>query len=475
MSSYTALPLPLNQIAFSVIDLRRTEAWWREGLGFLPAGGSRLLFRGPLISAIQNVPGAAMTCWCLLGRNDWSQIEMFQYESPASKLMPADFQPNDIGYTRCGVWVADLDATLARLAGMGTEPLSAPIGAAGQRRVCVRNPDGVFVELMEEDPLPEQNRLGRQDCPVALRYATMSTPDMAQSLAFLVEGLGMPETDIVLHEDQHEALWGLAGASCKRRVLGGPTLLLEVVEYQQPKGKTWRNGYRVCDQGILNVCFGDPLNRHGVNAMHQRALKAGARQNSRPIHQPIAGCVYVNDPLGFSYEFMWASPGMGHRDYGFTVRAVDQRPQPDNQRISASALISATPEQVFEWVNDNAALTAWSGLGRFTPVCSDSGIERGVGALRNVATPMGTMREQITDWQPNSRVRYRIIDSRLLINHQGEITLTAECGGTRVVWSVRLRSGIPGVGGLLRRVMQGKFDTALRGLQQHAREHSPRR
>ena len=464
--------LPLNQIAFSVIDLRRTEAWWREGLGFLPAGGNRLLLRGPLISAIQNVPGAAMTCWCLLGRNDWSQIEMFQYESPASKLMPADFQPNDIGYTRCGVWVADLDATLARLACMGTAPLTPPLGEKGQRRACVRNPDGVFVELMEEDPLPEQNRIGRQNCPVALRYATLSTPDMAQSLAFLVDGLGMPETDIVLHQDQHESLWGLTGAKCQRKVLGGPTLLLEVVEYQQPKGKAWREGYRICDQGILNICFGDPLNRHGVNAMHQRALKAGARQNSRPIHQPIAGCVYVNDPLGFSYEFMWAAPGIGHREYGFSVLPADKRPQPDNQRILASALVQAAPAAVFQLVNDHAGLSQWSGLGRFTPVAGAA--EQGVGAERNVSTPMGSMREQITHWQPEQCVRYRIIDSRLLVNHRGEITLAPEAGGTLVTWSVRFRSGIPGLGGLLQRVMQGKFDKALQGLQQHVSAGSTR-
>ena len=30
-------PIPFNQIAFVVLDLRRTESWWREGLGFLPA------------------------------------------------------------------------------------------------------------------------------------------------------------------------------------------------------------------------------------------------------------------------------------------------------------------------------------------------------------------------------------------------------------------------------------------------------
>ncbi|MBF7729108.1 SRPBCC family protein [Pseudomonas sp. N040] len=471
MNPNTSLPLPLNQIAFSVIDLRRTEAWWREGLGFLPAGGNRLLFRGPLISAIQNVPGAAMTCWCLLGRNDWSQIEMFQYESPTSKLLPTDFKPNDIGYTRCGVWVADFDSALARLARLDTRPLAPPIGSLGQRRVCVRNPDGVYVELMEADPLPAQNRLGRQDCPVALRYVSMSTPDMARSLAFLVDGLGLAELDTQLHDDAHEALWGLAGAQCTRRVLGGPSLLLEVVEYQQPRGQPWRQGYRVCDQGILNICFGDPLNRHGVNAMHQRALKAGARANSRPIHTLRAGCVYANDPLGFSYEFMWAAPGRGHRNYGFSVLPVNRRPLPDNQRAGSSLVINAPAAELFQLVNDNAALSRWSGLGRFAQIATPSGAACGVGGERSVATPLGTLREQITAWQPGHCVRYRIVGSRLMRNHQGLISLAPETGGTRVTWIIRFRCGIPGLGGLLRRVMQGKLEKALAGLQQYQASH----
>lgn len=37
-------PIPLNQIAFAVLDLRRTDAWWREGLGFLPAGATACCF-----------------------------------------------------------------------------------------------------------------------------------------------------------------------------------------------------------------------------------------------------------------------------------------------------------------------------------------------------------------------------------------------------------------------------------------------
>jgi hypothetical protein len=33
-----ALSPPLNPIAFSVVDLRRTARWFHEGCGLLPAG-----------------------------------------------------------------------------------------------------------------------------------------------------------------------------------------------------------------------------------------------------------------------------------------------------------------------------------------------------------------------------------------------------------------------------------------------------
>lgn len=461
--------LPLNQIAFSVIDLRTTARWWQEGLGFLPAGGSRLLMRGPLMSAIQGVPSAATTCWCLLGRNDWAQVEMFQYESPMSKLMPADFKPNDIGYTRCGFWVADFDRALAKLAKLGTLPLSAPVGPHGARRVCVRNPDGVYVELMEDDPLPEQNQCGRMDCPVAIRTVTMSTPDMGKTVAFLTEGLGMAEVSDQIHADAHEVLWGLAGARCQRKVFkdgsGNATLLLEVVEYESPRGMPRAPDYCISDQGILNICFGDAHDSEGVTAMHDRALAAGATRNCRPIHLPMAGCVYVNDPVGFSYEFMWASPGRGHRDYGFEVTAPEARPAADNRRIECAAYVPAAPEKVFAMLADSEGLSVWAGLGKIEVTRPGFVDAEGVGAERKVHSPVGRLREQIIGFELNRSIRYRIIEGSPFISYFGEISLAAEGKGTRVTWGVRFRSRIPGMGGLFSLAMKRSFSGALKGLQ----------
>src|SRR6266496_2099968 len=159
----------LSQIALSVVDLALTERWFREGFGFLAAGGARLMARGPLPSRIQGLPKVASTLWWLVGRDRSSQLELFQFERPLAKLLPADFRPCDIGYTRIGLWVRDFDATLARMR------------AQGHRRACVRNPDGVYVEIMEDDPLAGKLSVGRDDCPVAIRSVTMLVPDLEQT------------------------------------------------------------------------------------------------------------------------------------------------------------------------------------------------------------------------------------------------------------------------------------------------------
>lgn len=130
-----------------MVDLRLTERWFCEGFGLLPTGGSRALMRGPLAANVQGLPRAASTCWWLLGRNSWFQLELFQFERPMAKLMPADFRPCDVGYARIGIWVEDFDATLKRLAGLGSQPLTAPLGAAAVRPNAIVSADGSVREV----------------------------------------------------------------------------------------------------------------------------------------------------------------------------------------------------------------------------------------------------------------------------------------------------------------------------------------
>ena len=115
----------LCQVAVSVTDLRRTQRWYREVLGLEPAGGTNL-FAGPLASMVQGVPRAASTCWWLVDRQDFFQIELFEFRSPLVRPLPTDWRPCDVGYTTISFSVADLQRTLERAAAAGTRTTRAP-------------------------------------------------------------------------------------------------------------------------------------------------------------------------------------------------------------------------------------------------------------------------------------------------------------------------------------------------------------
>ena len=454
---------PLNQIAFSVVDLRLTERWFREGFGLLPAGGSRALMRGPLAANVQGLPRAASTCWWLLGRNSWFQLELFQFERPMAKLMPADFRPCDIGYTRIGIWVDDYAATLEKLAGLGSQPLTAPQGERGTRRACVRNPDGVYVEIMEDDPLPEFNRHGHVDCPSAIRSVTVSVPLMSDAAAFFETGIGLKPSTVALHTAEHEALWGLAGATTDSRVFDGGEVLIEVVQYLDPVGKPRPDDYRVSDQGILNIAFG-ARRKSDFDAVFRRAETFGAQPNCRPVNLPRTGSVvYVNDPHGFSVEILRTKPGLSDWLFGFEPRPLRKRPDPDTRRIEHRVKINALVDEVWEAITDQDNMAGWIGSDPVT-VRKEGWTQRhGAGSERLMRGPrgVGQIVEQVIATSPRKSLRYRVIEGSPLTSHQGEITLKQLGGKTELHCAIRFRPKVAGTGALLQKVLQAKLRTML--------------
>ncbi len=271
----------LSQIALSVTDLRRAQRWYREVLGLEPAGGTNL-FAGPLASMVQGVPRSASTCWWLVDRQDLFQIELFEFRSPLVRSLPRDWRPCDIGYTTVSFWVADLDATLERAAASGTAPLSDPVGEPGARRACVRDPDGVLIELMEDDPrAPEPRERPRPGLGAVARSVTLSVPDLERSRRFFAGTLGLEPADgLELHGPEHEALWGLEGATRESLLLWADDMLVELVHYTEPEGRPRPPGYRISDQGLLNIAFGF-RRRDEFEAAHS-ALPGGGAERQRP-------------------------------------------------------------------------------------------------------------------------------------------------------------------------------------------------
>ena len=271
----------LCQIALSVTDLRRTQRWYREVLGLEPAGGTNL-FAGPLASMVQGVPRAASTCWWLVDRQDFFQIELFEFRSPLVRPLPADWRPCDIGYTMVSVSVADLERTLERAAAAGTPPLTDPLGRPGARRACVRDPEGVLIELMEDDPrAAEPRERPRPGLEAATRSVTLSVPDLGRSRRLFADVLGLDVAEGAgLHAPEHEALWGLEGAQRDSLELWADDMLVELVQYTDPPGRPWPPGYRISDQGLLNIAFGFRRARRVRGG--PRALPRGGVAPKRP-------------------------------------------------------------------------------------------------------------------------------------------------------------------------------------------------
>jgi short-subunit dehydrogenase/catechol 2,3-dioxygenase-like lactoylglutathione lyase family enzyme len=345
----------LSQIAISATDLRRSQRWYRDVLGLAPAGGTNL-FAGPLASMVQGLPRAASTCWWLVDRQDAFQIELFEFRSPLVRRRPVEWRPCDIGYTMISFWVADLDRAIERATEAGTPPLTEPVGPAGSRRVCVRDPEGVLIELMEDDPrAPQPRERPRPELEAAARSVTLSVPDLEHSGRLFAGVLGLGAVEgVELHSPEHEALWGLDGARRRSLSLWADDALVELVEYTQPRGEPWPPGYRISDQGLLNIAFGFKK-RAEFEEAYRRCREAGLRGNGPPVRLGAWSVVYVNDDQGFSVELLHVEPWYEGR-MGF-------RPRPTP---SLAPFVGRTPARLRERRRFGTAVVtgAAGGLGR---------------------------------------------------------------------------------------------------------------
>jgi catechol 2,3-dioxygenase-like lactoylglutathione lyase family enzyme len=311
------------QIALSSADIARSHWWYREALGFA-AAGERRHRDGPQWAAVPGLPEASFDVWCLVGSRPFFQIEMFEFTRPRPRPVPPEQGPRDIGYSMFGIHVADLDEALERVARTGGAPLTEPIGTAGARRVCLRDPDGILLELMEDHVIAdadEERGKASNTAPCA-EFASVSVRNLEQVEQFWVDVLGLQQLGSTkIHDRSHERLWGLDGASRKSMVLRAGGLALEFVEYTAPRWRPRPAGYLISDHGVLNVALGS-IERDLFDATYQRAVAAGFKGQCEPWSAPgVATVVYLRDPQGMSVELLHVEPGALER-MGFLANEI---------------------------------------------------------------------------------------------------------------------------------------------------------
>lgn len=304
--------LRVAQVAMTALDLAATTAWYQDMFGLLPAGELRGI-GGPDTAEFMGLP----TCQCdivwLADTSDFFQLEFFGFHDPVSA--PSRQHPNDVGWSLIGLYVDDLDATLAKLRRAGG-PVGPVLGDPPDRRVCTRDPEGVWLELRERAPIRAGRIRAVRDAPVTTAFARAVVNDFPRALRFFVDVLGLRDDTAKLHTEADERLWDGAAASTQSCVLAasGDTFQVELVKYEAnvlplPERR------RICDQGFLNIAFGSRVVddyravvnrlRHSEFGLHAEMLSGSARAH------------YVVGPDDLSVELLTIPDSATEREFGF--------------------------------------------------------------------------------------------------------------------------------------------------------------
>lgn len=447
----------ISQIAFSVSDLRRSHQWYQDLFGFEPGGGTES-FKGWATSIVQGIPGARTTCWWLLDTQEQFQIEMFEYERPESRPLPPDWRMCDIGYNLVGIHVPDFDSALARAQRLGT-PIGKIVGEPGQRRMCLRDPDGAMLELMEDDPRATNPRpRPRSGSLPTVRFITLSVPDLVQARDFFSNVLELDEAkNLSLHGAEHEALWGLDDAQRSSALFWADDMLIEVVQYLAPVGRPQPADYRISDLGILNFAFGFRQESE-MRRVFKRMVNAGCKPNfPMPFSVLNWAVMYVNDPMGFSYELLSVRPYYD-RFMGFTPNHFDTL-------VHHQVLVDAPRELIWERLADHAAIGDWWCY-RGKVLREGQGHPGGVGTLRELRMPGERVVEEVLAFEPLERMDYRLISGAPVKFHFGRVQLRETPDGrVWVDYSIRFKARIPGTQWLLRLIIGTRMKRAVKRLK----------
>lgn len=305
---FTVSDKHICQVAFSALDGPALRQWYADVFGLLKSG--TVVFFPPSTSRVQGIPGAWEKCSWLVDRQDYFQLEFFQFWTPRSRPRPPDRRACDIGYNMIGIAVDDFDQVLRNVSTFSGCDVPDSVGDAGRRRACVADPEGNLVEIHEQDPLllidPQRPDSIRPEVPAVVRSMRVSVPDLELARKAYVDALGLQVVaDRQLHSEADEAMWGLAGASRDSLLLRSDNFLLELVQYASPLPGPRPPGYIIADQGFMNIALGY-RNRNDYDRAFAHARRQGMKANGEVLDIGVFRVMYVNDLYDFSVEMLYA-------------------------------------------------------------------------------------------------------------------------------------------------------------------------
>jgi catechol 2,3-dioxygenase-like lactoylglutathione lyase family enzyme len=446
------------QVALCALNAANLRDWYQRCFGMIKGG--KIFSVAPMpTDRIQGIsPNPTESVSWLVDQQDYFQLEFFQFYRPQSKPRPIDWRPCDTGYNLMGIYAKDFDKILAGIAANSDRAVPEPVGSPGERRVCLRDPEGNWLEILERDPMTQIEGadpcIVRPELACATRFMRVSVPDLETSRGAFVNAMGLTEVeDFQLHTPEHESLWGLDGAQTRAALLRSRNFLVELVEYRSHQPKPRPEAYQICDQGFMNIALGYRETRE-FDAEFEHAIRNGMTPNGKPVDIGLFRVMYVNDPQGFSVEMLNARKALWSLS-GFSPR----EPYVENE-----IFIDASAEQTWNKLIEHSCLGDWTIFkGKVLRPGSDSG--NGPGCVRELTRPGCRITEEIVSWDEGKHYSYKLRTGAPFKFHQGDVFVSEENGMTRVRWAIRFHSRIPFTGKLIALGMKVIFRDALNNLK----------
>jgi catechol 2,3-dioxygenase-like lactoylglutathione lyase family enzyme len=137
--------LGIDHSALAVRDMAKSQEFYRNGLGLLPAGSQ--LNAGPTQAGLDGLPGAEVEISSLNTEEDGPHLELLHYRGGHGQ--PFDrFAANDVAATRIISAARNSEALAAASTTRGGRRVSAPGARPG--RELLSDPDGHLIELFDE-------------------------------------------------------------------------------------------------------------------------------------------------------------------------------------------------------------------------------------------------------------------------------------------------------------------------------------
>ena len=440
------------QVAFSALNGPGLREWYAQVFGLVKSG--KVIFFPPSTTNVQGIPGAWEKCSWLIDQQDYFQLEFFQFWKPRTRLKPANWRPCDLGYNLLGIAVNDFDQVMRNVTAFSAIDRPAIVGEVGERRACVADPEGNLVEIYERDPLSLIDGAGinivRPEVPAVVRSMRVSVPSLEDARAAYVDAMGLQVVDDTrLHSPEDEVMWGLEGAELDTLLLRGANFLLELAEYRSPEPSAWPQGYRLSDQGFMNIALGY-RNGRDFERSFGHATRRGMRPNGKVTDIGVFQVMYVNDRHGYSVEmlnarraFWWISGFSSHEPY-----------------VENEIEIKAPVRDVWRRLTDHAGMGAWT-IFDCRILRAGHTDRNGTGCIRELTCPGMRITEEVTAWEEGRHYSYQLRTGAPFRKHQGDVFVSEHNGATHVRWAIRFDSWLPFTGWITACLLKLVFKRAL--------------